>query len=116
MSENEENLVESDEHASQHDEKGWADGCWVPTTPPVGWRMIKFIDDTEIGMLGLDAILADLYSQGRKADDETVEVIINRLEAKKNYIPSSERARKEYSYSLLKEYRKYIKDQTDKNR
>jgi hypothetical protein len=87
-----------------------------PTTPPVGWRMIKFIDDTEIGMLGLDAILADLYSQGRKADDDTVEEIINRLEANKNYIPSSERARKEYSYSLLKEYRKYIKDQTGNDR
>jgi len=30
-----------------------------------------------------------------------------------NYIPSSERARREYSYLLLKEYRKYIKDKAD---
>ncbi len=65
-------------------------------------------------MLGLDAIMAELYAQGRKADDETIEEIINRLEAKKNYIPSSERARKDYSYSLLKEYRKYIKDRANK--
>jgi predicted transcriptional regulator len=67
-------------------------------------------------MLGLDAIMAELYAQGRKADDETVSEIMNRLESKKNYIPSSERARKDYAYSLLKEYRKYIKDQTGNNR
>jgi hypothetical protein len=54
--------------------------------------------------------MAELYHEGRKATDETVEEIINRLEMKKNYIPSSERVRKEYSYVLLKEYRKYIKD------
>jgi hypothetical protein len=48
-------------------------------------------------------------------NEETAEEIINRLEAKKNYIPSSDRARKEYSYVLLKEYRKYVKGQADNN-
>jgi len=60
--------------------------------------------------------MADLYSEGRQANEETAEEIIYRLEAKKNYIPSSERAHREYSYVLLKEYRKYIKDQADNNR
>jgi hypothetical protein len=64
----------------------------------------------------LDEILADLYSAGRPADDGTAEEIINRLEAKNNYIPSSDRARREYAYVLLKEYRKYIKNQTNNNR
>ncbi len=63
-------------------------------------------------MKGLDEIMADLYAEGRLANEATVEEIINRLEGKKNYIPSSDRARTDYSYALLTEYRKYIKDQT----
>jgi len=78
--------------------------------------MLKFIDDTEIGVFGLDETLADLHSEGKPANDETVEEIIKRLEVHKNYIPSSDRARKEYSYVLLKEYRKYVKEiKPDKN-
>lgn len=61
-------------------------------------------------MFGLDDIMAEIYSEGRKADNETAEEIIKRLEQRNNYIPSSERVRREYAYVLLKEYRKYIKD------
>jgi predicted transcriptional regulator len=75
--------------------------------------MLKFPDDTQIRVNGLNEILADLYSEGRQANQKTVEEIINRLEAKKNYIPSSDRARKEYSYVLLKEYRKYVAGRKD---
>jgi hypothetical protein len=64
----------------------------------------------------LDEILAEVYSEGRPANEETAEEIMNRLEAKKNYIPSSDRARKDYAYVLLKEYRKYVKDRADNNR
>ena len=78
--------------------------------------MLSFIDDIEIRVNGLDEILADLYSEGRQANEETAKEIIDRLEAKKNYIPSSDRARKEYAYVLLKEYRKYVKSRTDNNR
>jgi hypothetical protein len=49
--------------------------------------------------------MAELCAEGRKATDDAVEEIINRLEAKGNYIPSSDRARREYAYVLLKEYR-----------
>ena len=56
--------------------------------------------------------MEELYSENRKPDDETAEEIIKRLEEKKNYIPSSERAHREYAYALLKEYRKYVKDRT----
>jgi hypothetical protein len=76
--------------------------------------MLSFTDDIEVGVIGLDEILADLYSEGRQANEETAEEIIDRLEAKKNYIPSSERVRREYAYVLLKEYRKYRRDRAEK--
>ena len=57
--------------------------------------------------------MADLYAEGRQPNDETAEEIINKLEAKKNYIPSSDRVRREYAFVLLKEYRKYVKEQAD---
>jgi hypothetical protein len=79
--------------------------------PAVGRSMLKFPDDTHVSVIGLSDIMVVLYHEGRKATDETVEEIIKRLEAKKNYIPSSERVRKEYSYVLLNEYRKFLKEQ-----
>ena len=60
--------------------------------------------------------MAELHAEGKKATDETAEEIIKRLEAKKNYIPSSERVRKEYAYVLVKEYRKYVKDRSGSRR
>ena len=76
--------------------------------------MLEFPDDTQVAVVGLDHVMAELHSEGRKATEETAEEIILRLEAKKNYIPSSERARKEYAYVLLKEYRKYVKEHSGK--
>jgi len=78
--------------------------------------MLKFIDDTHASLFGLEEIMADLYSQGRPTTDETIEEIIMRLEAMKNYIPSSDRARREYAYVLLREYRKYVKDHAHETR
>jgi hypothetical protein len=72
--------------------------------------MLVFPDDTRVGVFGLDDVMAELYSEGRKPADETAEEIIHRLEVRKNYIPSSERARRDYAYVLLKEYRKFVKD------
>jgi hypothetical protein len=56
--------------------------------------------------------MAELYSEGRKASDETGKEIITRLEARNNYIPKSDSVRKEYAYILLKEYRAYLKERT----
>ena len=78
--------------------------------------MLKFFDDTRVGVIGLDDVMTELYEEGRKATDETAEEIIKRLEAKNNYIPSSERIRKEYAYVLLKEYRAYIKNRSGAGR
>jgi len=97
---------------SQNAEKGGC--CCAPI--PLGRRTLSFLDGTQCGVNGLDDILAEVYSEGRQVSEETAEEIIDRLEAKKNYIPSSDRARKEYSYTLLREYRKYIKSRADNNR
>jgi hypothetical protein len=78
--------------------------------------MLKFLDGTQVSVIGLDDIMAELYSEERKATDDTAEEIIKRLEAKRNYIPSSGRARREYAYALLKEYRKYLKDRSGSGR
>jgi len=56
--------------------------------------------------------MAELYAQDRKPTDETSEEIIHRLEEKKNFIPSSERVRRQYAYVLLGEYRNYLKDRS----
>ena len=74
--------------------------------------MLKFPDGTWVGVNGLDEIMAELYAEGKKATDETAEEIIERLEAKKNYIPSSYNARKEYVYAVLINYRTYIQDRS----
>jgi hypothetical protein len=76
--------------------------------------MLKFPDGSQIRINGLDEIFAELYSEGRQANKETGEEIINRLETMKNYIPSSDRILKEYAYILLKEYRKYVAGRKDK--
>ena len=70
--------------------------------------MITFPDDTQVRITGLDETLAELYAEGKKANEATAEEIITKLEGKKNYIPSSDRVRKEFAYVLLKEYRGYI--------
>ena len=70
--------------------------------------MLKFIDGTQIAVNGLVEILAELHFAGRQANKETAEEIIERLEAQKNYIPSSDLTRREYRHLLLKEYREYV--------
>jgi len=78
--------------------------------------MLKFFDDIQVGVIGLDDIMAELHADGRKATDETAEEIIKRLEVKNNYVPSSDRVRKEYAYVLLKEYKTYVKDRSGSGR
>lgn len=60
--------------------------------------------------------MAELHAEGRKATEEAAAEIINRLEARNNYIPSSERTRREYGYVLLKEYRAYVKNKSGRGR
>ena len=78
--------------------------------------MLRFAGDTQVGVLGLDDIMAELYAEGRKASDETAEEIVKRLEARNNSVPTSERTRREYAYVLMKEYRTYVKERSGGSR
>ena len=60
--------------------------------------------------------MAELYAEGREATNETAEEIIERLEAKKNFIPSSKDVRRKYAFALLKEYLNYMKDRSGSGR
>lgn len=77
--------------------------------------MLKFLDDSQFSVFGLDEIFNELSAEGRPANEETANEIVKRLEDMKNYIPDSEKARREYRYVLLREYRKYVKDQAHKD-
>lgn len=55
--------------------------------------------------------MAELYAEGKDTTDTTAEEAIKRLEAKKNYIPSSYVVRREYAYAVLDKYRTYIEEQ-----
>jgi hypothetical protein len=74
--------------------------------------MLKFLDGSQVGVNGLDEIMGELYTEGKKPTGETAEEVIKRLEAKKNYIPSSYRVRREYASALLDKYRTYVKDRS----
>jgi hypothetical protein len=74
--------------------------------------MLSFPDGTKIRVMGLDDILAGLYSEGRQPNRETAGEILDRLEKYNNYIPPS--ARREYKSVLLKEYRDYVADLKNK--
>jgi hypothetical protein len=62
--------------------------------------------------MGLNEIMGELYAEGRQPGDETAQEIMIRLEEKRNYIPTSERVRRQYAYVLLREYRNYLKDRS----
>ena len=60
--------------------------------------------------------MAEVYAEDMQATDKTAEEMMKRLEQRKNYIPGSERVRREYAYALLREYRKYVKDRSGSGR
>jgi len=74
--------------------------------------MLKFPDGTVVGVNGLEEVMAELYAEGKKPTKETAEEAIKRLEARKNYIPSSYTVRRDYAYALLEKYRMYIEDRS----
>jgi molybdopterin synthase catalytic subunit len=75
--------------------------------------MLHFPDKTKASVFGLDEIMAELYAEGRKASYDTADEIIERLKEKKNFIPSSVTAHREYAFVLLQEYRNYIQQRSN---
>jgi hypothetical protein len=75
--------------------------------------MLRFDDNTQVAVNGLTETMADLYSEGKQANKETAKEIIKRLEALNNYIPPSDRIRKEFVHILLKEYQEYLENRKE---
>lgn len=85
--------------------------CCVPPTP--GRRMLTFPDGSQVGVMGLDKIMADMHAEGRQVSEETVEEIVERL-SEDNYVTPS--FRRQYCEVLLDEYRQYVKNRTSEKR
>ena len=49
--------------------------------------MLRFPDGSQCGVIGLDEILSDVYSEGKQVNEETAEEIVDRFEAKKTIFP-----------------------------
>lgn len=79
--------------------------CCAPPTP--GLRMLTFPDGTQAGVVGLNEIFAAAYEEGRLANAETAEEIVEKLSVN-NYVAPS--VRKEYCDLMIEEYRKYVEN------
>ncbi len=79
--------------------------------PPRILTKLTFPDGSQASVVGLNEILAALHAEGREVNATTAEEIVRRMAAK-NYIPSS--AREEYGQLLIREYRKYVENHTNK--
>ncbi len=77
-------------------------GCCSPLK---GLTRLTFQDGGQVAIVGLDEVLAAVYTEGRQVTMETGQEILKRVEAK-NYIACS--IREEYESLLLREYRKYV--------
>ena len=78
------------------------DGCCAQIK---GLTKLTFPDGGQVGIVGLEEILAAIYAEGRQVTAETAQEILKRVETR-NYIASSTRG--EYAGLLLEEYRKYV--------
>ena len=83
-------------------------GCCAQ--PVRAMSKLIFPDGTQVGVVGLKEIFAVMCAEGRQANEATGEDIIDRLKAA-NFVPSSGPGRKEYSDVLLKEYKRYCRDE-----
>jgi len=85
--------------------------CCVPPTP--GRRMLTFPDGSQVGVMGLNEIMADMYAEDRQVSEETAEEIVERL-SEGNYVTPS--FRRQYREVLKNEYRQYVKNRNSEKR
>jgi hypothetical protein len=79
------------------------DSCCCGSLIP-GSRRISFPDGSQVGIIGLDAIMEELYREGKPVDATTALEMFERLR-KKNYISPS--AQNLYQQCLLLEYKHF---------
>jgi hypothetical protein len=81
--------------------------CCRPSVP--GLRMLTLPNGAQIGIIGLDAAMEDLYKERTLADETSAAEIMRRLEGQNYFSPSS---RKIYQDSILSEYQRFYQTKT----
>ena len=71
--------------------------------------MITFPDGTKSGIYGMDAVMEDLYRQGKPADAATVAEMMDRLEEHNYFAPPVLHI---YKSLLREEYRRFLERKT----
>jgi hypothetical protein len=71
------------------------------------------VGNTQVGLIGLKEIFAELKSQREKPEPELKQLLIEKV-GKKNYIPSS--VRQEYEKALLREFKKFLGEKVEEKR
>ena len=74
--------------------------------PIAGLRQLAFSDGTQVGIVGLDAVMEILYRNGREADDKIASEIMEQLKDQ-NYFEVA--SRQQYEELFFKEYQKYLR-------
>ncbi len=78
-----------------------------------GLRKLTLPNGAQVGIMGLDEVMEELYEEGKSADETTIADLIQRL-SKKNYI--SPFARKTYEELLTVEYKSYCENKAKLNK
>lgn len=73
--------------------------------PVQDFRMLRFPDGGQAGVVGLGAILGEMAAAGKPVAAGTAEEIVEKL-AQRNYVPAS--AHPQYRDVVLREYAAYI--------
>jgi hypothetical protein len=76
------------------------------------YRLV-FVGNTQVGLIGLKEIFAELKSQRGKSETELREMLAEKT-GRKNYIPPS--VKEEYEKALLREFKKFLGEKVDEEK
>jgi hypothetical protein len=76
------------------------------------YRLI-LVGNTQVGLIGLKEIFADLKNQRDKPESVLKEMVVEKA-GKKNYIPNS--VKEEYKKALFREFKKFLGEKVEEDR
>jgi hypothetical protein len=76
------------------------------------YRLI-LVGNTQVGLIGLKEIFADLKNQRDKPESVLKEMVVEKA-GKKNYIPNS--VKEEYKKALFREFKKFLDEKVEEDR
>ena len=76
------------------------------------YRLV-FVENTQVGLIGLKGIFEDLKNQREKPEPVLKELLVEKA-AKKNYIPDS--TKEAYRKGLLREFKKFLGEKVEEER